>query len=176
VKLHSEVLEKRKRLLGPEAFDTLVTMDNLSMELDVAGRFPEAEQPEQQCLEIQVRVFGYENLGTISSIINLASIQRDMGKYDEAEKLFRQTLDLEARVLGPDQPETAETKYDLAWLLAKNRRTDEALSLLTQAVDPGLHPRIDLKIEREPDLQSLHADPRFAALVAYAKAVSQKQN
>jgi eukaryotic-like serine/threonine-protein kinase len=177
-KLDSEVLEKKKRLLGAEAFDTLATMDNLSMELALEGRLPEAEKLEQETLEIQLRVFGRENLGTISSMINLASIQRDMGKNEEAEKLFRQTLDLEGRVLGPDQPETAETKYDLACLLARRGQIDEAFSLLGQAIDHGLHPRIDLKIENEPNFNSLHVDPRFAGLVAHAKerAAAQRMN
>jgi serine/threonine protein kinase len=176
VKLDREVLEKKKRLLGPEAFDTLVTMDNLSTELSIEGRLEEAEKLEQKTLEIQLRVFGLENLGTISSMINLASIRREMGRYEDAEKLFRQTLDLEGRVLGPDQPETAETRYDLACLLARRGQVEEALSLLQQAVDHGLHPRIDLKIDKEPDFNSLHADPRFAALVAHAKERAAAQN
>jgi len=179
VKLDREVLEKKKRLLGPEASDTLVTMDNLSIELALQGRLGEAEKLEQESLEIQLRVFGQEKLGTINSMINLASIQRDMGRYEEAEKLFRQALDLEGRVLGPAQPETAETKYDLACLLAQRGQSDEALSLLRQAVDHGLHPRIDLKIEREPNFNSLHGDPRFAELVTHARqhaAAAQRPN
>lgn len=167
--LDRRVLAARKRLQGPDAFDTLAVMDNLSMVLALEGKLPDAEKLEQETLDRQVRVFGYENLGTISSMINLASIQRDVGKDDQAEKLFRETLDLETRVLGPDQPETAETKYDLAGLLARRGKTDDALTLLWQAVDHGLHPRIDLKIEDEPSLNSLHRDPRFAALVAHAK-------
>lgn len=177
-KLDRDVLKLTKRVAGPEAFDTLAVMDNLSMLLDLEGKLTEAEKLEQETLEIQVRVFGLENLGTISSMINLASIQRDLGQYDQAEELFRQTLDLEARVLGPNQPETAETKYDLACLLARRGKSEEALALLSQAVDHGLHSRIDLKIEDEPNLNSLHGNPRFAALVAHAKkqAAAQKPN
>jgi len=49
---------------------------------------------------------------------------------------------------------------------------------LRQAVDHGLPPRIDLNIEKEPYFNSLHGDPRFAALVAHAKerAAGQKAN
>ena len=176
VNLDREVLERERRVLGPEAFGTVSTMDNLSEALAFNGQLAEAEKLEQESLDIQIRVYGFENLGTISAMMNLASIQRDMGKYEEAEKRFHRTLDLETRVLGPDQPETAETKYDLACLLARRGKTEEALALLRQAVDHGLQPRIDLKIESEPNLQSLYADPRFAALVVHAKAVSQKQN
>ena len=54
----------------------------------------------------------------------------------------------------------------------------EALSLVRQAVDHGLQPRMDLDIEKEPLFNSLHGDPRFAALVAHAKerAAAQKAN
>jgi non-specific serine/threonine protein kinase/serine/threonine-protein kinase len=177
-KLNREVLAKQKRLLGPEAFDTLATMDNLVVVLDLEGRREEAEKLERETLEIQLRVFGPENLGTISSMINLAATLVDLGRDEEAEKLFRQALELEGRVLGPDQPETAETRYDLACILARRGQIEEAFSFLRQAVDHGLHPRIDLKIEREANLNSLHADPRFAALVAHAKerAAFQKAN
>jgi non-specific serine/threonine protein kinase/serine/threonine-protein kinase len=178
-KLNREELEKKKHLLGPEASDTLVSMDNLATVLAREGRLAEAEALEQETLEIQLRVFGGENLRAISSMINLAGIQMDEGRYEEAEKGFRQALDLEKSMLGADQPETALTMYNLACILAQRGQSDEALSLLRQAVDHGLHPRIDLKIERESKFNSLHGDPRFAALVTHAKqraAAAQKPN
>jgi hypothetical protein len=48
-------------------------------------------------------------------------------------------------------------------------RRDEAFSLLHEAVDHGLNPDDDLNIEKDGELQSLRADPRFATLVAHAK-------
>ena len=177
-KLDREVLEKQKRILGPEAFYTLATMDNLAIILAEQGRLTEAEKLEQETLEIQFRVFGLENLGTINSMINLADFERDLGRDEDAKKLFRQALDVEGRLLGPDQTETAETRYDLACILARDGQTDEALSLLRQAIDHGLPPRIDLNIEKESYFHSLHENPRFTALVAYAKerAAGQKAN
>jgi len=134
-----------------------------------SNRLADAEKLERETLEIQFRVFGRENLGTISSMINMADIERDMGRDEEALKLYGETLDLEQRVLGPDQPETAVTRYSLACILARRGQTEEALSALRQAIDHGLHPRMDLGIEKEPFFNSLHGDPRFAALVAHAK-------
>jgi hypothetical protein len=46
---------------------------------------------------------------------------------------------------------------------------DEAVSNLQYAIDHGLEPRMDLQIEKDPLLSSLHGDPRFAALVVHAK-------
>jgi tetratricopeptide (TPR) repeat protein len=153
-------------------------MDNLAIILAMEGRPAEAEKLEKETLEIQLRVFGTENLGTINSMTNLADFERDLGRDEEAKKLLHQALDIETRLLGPDQTLTAETRYDLACILARDRQVNEALSLLRQAVDHGLPPRMDLNIDKEPYLNSLHGDPRFATLVAHAKerVASQKAN
>jgi serine/threonine-protein kinase len=169
VKLNQEVLEKQKRIMGSEAHYTLVTMDNLAILLAEDGRPAEAEKLQQEALEIHLRVFGPENLSTINAMVNLAEFQRDLGRTDDAKKLLLQVLDTERRVLGPNQPETAVTKYDLATLLARDGRTAEALSLLRDAIDHGLPPLMDSRIEKDALFDSLHGDPRFAPLVAHAK-------
>jgi non-specific serine/threonine protein kinase/serine/threonine-protein kinase len=174
--LNREVLRQQKTLLGPEHRYTLATMDNLSVVLDHEGKLSEAEKLERETLDIQLRVSGLENLGTISSMINLGDIERDLGRDEEAEKLYRQALEVEARVLGPDQPETAETTYSLACVLVRSGQVEPGLSLLRRAVDHGLQARIDLVIEKEPYLQVLRGDPRFAALVAHAKERAAAQN
>jgi len=48
-------------------------------------------------------------------------------------------------------------------------KRDEALSLLREVIDHGLPPSLGLGIENDSDLQSLHGDPRFDAIVAHAK-------
>lgn len=53
--------------------------------------------------------------------------------------------------------------------MALRGRKNEALSLVREAIDHGLSPATYLGIDKYPDFQSLHGDPRFAALVAYAK-------
>jgi eukaryotic-like serine/threonine-protein kinase len=171
-RLDREVMEKKKRVLGPQAPATLAAMDDLAIILSNAGRLDEAEKLEEETLEIQLRVYGRENLGTINSMINVAAMKMDLGRTEEAEKGFRELLELEQRVLGPNQPETAITIYNLAELAAQRGHADQALSLLGQALDHGLHPRDALKIERDRYFNSLHGDPRFAALVAHAKELA----
>jgi hypothetical protein len=48
-------------------------------------------------------------------------------------------------------------------------KRDEALKLLREAIEHGLPPEEALDIETDPDLKTLHNDPRFAALVADVK-------
>jgi serine/threonine protein kinase/tetratricopeptide (TPR) repeat protein len=169
LRLQRETLAIERRVFGAQDPDTLSAMDNLAATLARGGNFAEAEKLERETLEIQLRVFGPENLGTLSSMINLAAMLAAMGRDAESETLMRQSLDIERRILGPDQPETALTAYNLACIVARKGQRDEALSLLSEAVDHGLAPRIDLRIDQDSDLNSLHGDPRFVALVAHAK-------
>jgi hypothetical protein len=51
--------------------------------------------------------------------------------------------------------------------------------MLGEAVDHGLQPSMDLGIEKDTNLKSLHGDPRFDAIVADAKeraAAAQRPN
>jgi len=175
VKLAREQLDIKRRLFGPEDYYTLAAMENLAVMLARSNQFTEAEKLERETLDIQVRVFGRENLGTIGSMTDMADIERDMGRDDEALKLYQETLDLEQRVLGPGQPETAVTRYSLACILGRRGQIDEAISNLQFAIDHGLQPRMDLQIEKDPLLSSLHGDPRFAALAVRAKKVAESK-
>jgi predicted negative regulator of RcsB-dependent stress response len=109
----------------------------------------------------------------------LAGILAHEGRYDEAEKLQRKARDIQQRVLGPDHPYTAMMTQALASVLALSGKRDQALSVMRDAVDHGLPPSNDLQIEDDPDMKSLHGDPRFDALVAHAKeraaAAAKKQ-
>jgi serine/threonine protein kinase len=171
-KIQREVLETQKRVLGPEAKYTLASMDNLAVILLYEGRAEEAEKMERETLEIQRRVYGPENLTTIHYMMNEAEIKGTIGAFDEAEKMSLDLLDLERRVIGPDSPEAAETLYSLGTMKAKQGRTDKALELLREAVDHGMLPREAITLGEDPELNALHGDPRFDALVAHAKEVA----
>jgi tetratricopeptide (TPR) repeat protein len=168
-KIQREVLEGQKRVLGPEAHYTLASMDNLAAILVHEGRLAEADKLEQETLDIQRRVSGLENLNTLNYMLNEGEIKLYLGADDEAESRLQQVLALQRKVLGPDQPEAAETVYYLAAVAAKRSHKDEALSLLQQALDHGLIPLSRRRMEQDPLFNSLHGDPRFAALVARAK-------
>ncbi len=75
----------------------------------------------------------------------LYSILVGEGRYSEAEKSWQQLRELQRRVFGPEDVQTAVSTYNLACVAAHEGKRDEA------------------------DLQSLHGDPRFDAIVAHAK-------
>ncbi len=176
-KLDRETLNIQSRVLGPEDLDTLNSMSSLAGILGREGQYAEAEKLYRETLDIERRVLGTEHPDTLNSMNSLADVLSHEAKYDEAEKLDRETLNIQRRVLGAEHPETAMSTYNFGCIVALRGRRDEALSLLQDAVDHGLSPDGDLGIDKDPDLKSLHGDPRFDALVAHAKekaAASQK--
>jgi eukaryotic-like serine/threonine-protein kinase len=165
-KLEREELERDRLIYGPEHPNTLRTMDSLSNEVSAQGRNMEAEKMKRETLAIQRRVLGNDSPQTILTMSNLAALLDDEGHYAEAEKLERETLERERRILGPKHPETIDSIYDLACYTARNGKREETLSLLQEAVDNGYSNPL---MATDPDLKSLHGDPRFATIVAHAK-------
>jgi serine/threonine protein kinase len=171
--LQREALDIERRVLGSADPMTLNSINNLGLTLRREGRYADAEKLEREAVDTGVRVLGPEHPNTLSSIVSLALVLKQEGRYAEAEKLLRQALDIDRRTLGPEHPQTAECIYNLACTVALEGRRDEALSLIRQAVDHGLFPRQDVGLlQKDSDLESLHGDPRFAALVAHAKEVA----
>jgi len=154
-------------------------MDGYATTLAEEHRHTEAEELLRETLGIRHRVLGPDHRDTLMSMNNLANLLFLEGRYDEAEKLEHETQDIQRRVLGPDNPDTAMSTYNLGGIALHKGKRAEALSLLREAVDHGLAPNIALHMEKDPDLQTLHSDPGFAALVTHAKeraAAAQKTN
>jgi serine/threonine protein kinase/tetratricopeptide (TPR) repeat protein len=178
-KLQREALEVERRVLGPEQSQTLSSMGDLASILQDEGHYAEAEKLQRETLDIERRTLGPEHPGTLRSMSNLAHILSSEGRYEEAEKLQLETLEMQRRVVGPDNPETAASIYNLGCIAARRGQREKALPLLRESLDHGLSPAIAVGIEKDPDLKSLHGDPRFSALVADARghvAAAQKQN
>jgi serine/threonine protein kinase len=167
--LYREALEIQTRILGPEHPDVLTSKISLGQVLMDEGHYAEAEQLYRETLEVQMRVLGPEHPLTLASVMDLGNVLTEEGRYTEAEKLYREALNVQRRVLGPEHPDTALSIYNLACVAAHRGQRAESLSLLREAVDHGLEAYVDLGIDKDPDLKSLHEDPRFTALVAHAK-------
>jgi eukaryotic-like serine/threonine-protein kinase len=171
--LYRELLDSDRRVLGPEHPSTLIGISNLAWTLQNEGHYAEAEKLGREVLDTQRRVLGPEHPNTLNTVGNLALTVALEGHYTEAEKLYRELLDANRRVLGPEHPDTLISEYNLACVVAHQGRSDEALSILRETVDHGLAPSADLAIDKDPDLKSLHGDPRFDALVSHAKKLAQ---
>ncbi len=167
--LYREVLDIQRRILGQGHPRTLQSTGDLAATLDGEHRYPEAEKVYRELLEIEGRVLGPEHPETLQTMGNLGTVLLNQKRAAEAEKWIRQSLNIQRRVLGPEHPDTALSEYNLAYCALQKGDRSEALSILREAIDHGLSPQDALDIEKDPALEPLHNDPRFAALVAHAK-------
>ena len=62
------VMETRKRVLGEEHPDTLMSMDNLAFTYQSQGRWKEAEMLEVLVVETRKRVLGEEHPDSIANL------------------------------------------------------------------------------------------------------------
>jgi len=168
-KVLREAIEVERRVLGREHPLTLSAMNNLVNTLNKEGHWVEAEQLGRDTLQIRRRVLGPEHRSTLMSMENLAYSLMGEGHNADAEKLQRETIDIQRRILGPDHPDTGDAVYTLAVIEEHEGKRDEALKTLRDAIEHGLPPEEGLDMQTDPDLKSLHGDPRFAALVAETK-------
>jgi tetratricopeptide (TPR) repeat protein len=131
--LQVQVMQTRKRVLGDEHPDTLVSMNNLASTYKSQGRWKDAEELQVQVMQITKRVLGHEHPHTLTSVSNLGLVLERQGKYEEAEAMHRRALEGYEKVLGREHPHTLNSVYNLAYLLAKLCDYKESLDLYNRA-------------------------------------------
>jgi tetratricopeptide (TPR) repeat protein len=109
-----QVIEIKKKVLGDEHPDTLVSIGNLALTYQNQGCFREAEELELQLIKTPKRVLGEEHLNTLMSIGNLAAIYQNQGRFREAEELELQLIKTRKRVLGEEHLGTLMSIGNLA--------------------------------------------------------------
>ncbi|KAH8588254.1 hypothetical protein B0O99DRAFT_693645 [Bisporella sp. PMI_857] len=112
--LREEVLEARKRTLGDEHPDTLLSMNNLASSYSDLGRMQEAVKLKEKVLKAGKRTFGDEHPKTLTSMNNLASSYSDLGRMQEAVELREKVLEARKRTLGDEHPDTLMSMNNLA--------------------------------------------------------------
>ena len=130
--MERELLDLKRRVLGPEHPGTLTTMNNLACSLGSQGKHAEAEQMQRELLHVQRRVLGPEHPNTLDTTCTLANSLGGQGKHAEAEQMERELLDVRRRVLGLEHPHTLATVRSLASL-------DSIRSVSTSIVPFGSH-------------------------------------
>jgi non-specific serine/threonine protein kinase/serine/threonine-protein kinase len=165
-KLARDTLDLLRRARGDTDPSTGSALLTLTYVLQNEGRQADAEKLLREALETDRRVLGPEDPVTVAAMDNLATGLMGEGHYADAEKSFREELDISRRVHGSEGQDTAVVTYNLACSIARQNRRDEAITLLQQAVEHGLPSAGVSGMDKDPDLKSLHADPRFKVLVA----------
>jgi serine/threonine protein kinase len=166
--LYSDVIAAQRRVLGPEHPQTLRAMMMLAVTMMKEGHYAEANKLQSQIIEIKTRVLGPTQTSTLQSMeMEALGLSRE-GNYADSEKMFRDVIETAEKT---NQPATvAEAWYNFACAEAARNRPDEAFADLNHAVENGLISPGE--VSADPELKSLHSDPRFDASVEKARETS----
>ncbi|HLJ49318.1 MAG TPA: serine/threonine-protein kinase [Bryobacteraceae bacterium] len=130
-----DVIERDRRIQGPEHLETLVAMNNLALEYSNLDKDAQAEQLYEQTLAIMRRVLGNEHPQTLLTMNNLGATHRFLGHYAQAEALLSEVLDVRRRLLGPEHRDTLTTMNNLALVYAVQGKYAQAEPMLLSALD-----------------------------------------
>mmetsp|Transcript_22763 Transcript_22763/g.37699 ORF Transcript_22763/g.37699 Transcript_22763/m.37699 type:complete len:993 (-) Transcript_22763:437-3415(-) len=131
--LCKELVEGRKKKLGPRHADTLEAVNNLALLLHQLGKLEEAEPFSKEKLAGCRAQLGDHHPDTITSIDTLSQLLSDTGKLDEALPLKRESLAVKRKVLGDRHPDTLLSVNNLAVLLNDLGRTTGNSKMLREA-------------------------------------------
>lgn len=128
-------------------------LNQQSIELYRAGRYPEAESRLQEALAIWRTELGDRHPTVSNGLSGLALLYRVQGRHDEAEPLYQEVLAIDRENLGETHPDVAQNLRNLADLYYFQGRYGEAEPLYEEA----LSIRRRLNGDRHPDVAiSLH--------------------
>jgi len=130
-----QALEARRKLLGDENPDTLLSMKHLSWLYLKQGRYEDARALAEPGLSLHKRALGANDRETLASAYNLALIYASQSRYDEAERLLRETLAAQRQVLGEEHPDTMNSMEALGVLYREQGRFAAAEKQLKAALD-----------------------------------------
>ena len=85
--LFERVLTDRRRVLGEDHPDTLLSATNLAADRGALGEYERARQLDEDTLSRYRRVLGEDHPATLRSANNLAADLRELGEYERARQL-----------------------------------------------------------------------------------------
>jgi tetratricopeptide (TPR) repeat protein len=133
--LHSQTLEIRRRVLGPEHPGTLASMHNLAGVYSSEARYKPAEALFGQTLETQRRVLGAEHPSTLWTLSDLAAMYQQQGRYALAETLAAQAFAGRRHAFGSEHPDTMASAVDLALAYQSQGKFPESEALAREALE-----------------------------------------
>jgi tetratricopeptide (TPR) repeat protein len=132
LRLFSELLPYRERVLGPDHPGTLTTRNNIAAWTGDCGDAREALRLVSELLPDQERVLGADHPSTLITRNNIASWYGDCGDAREALRLFSELLPDQERVLGADHPGSLRTRNSIASWTRDCGDAREALRLFSE--------------------------------------------
>ncbi len=120
--------------LGPDAAETLESMNNLAAAYLSAGKPDLARPLLEETLKLMKAKLGPDHPDTLTSMNNLAAAYQTAGKLDLALPLLEETLKLMKAKLGPDHPGTLTSMNNLAAAYWRAGKLDRSVPLFEETL------------------------------------------
>ena len=133
--LQEAALATRRKVLGDDHLDTLVSMSNMGILLQWWGKLSEAEPYLRECLERKRRVLGDDHRETVSAIANMGSQMIYLGKPAEAEPYYTEALERSRRLKDEPNELMITMLGSMATLLNEQGKYVEAEKLNREALE-----------------------------------------
>jgi tetratricopeptide (TPR) repeat protein len=130
--LFVETLERRRRALGNDHPDTLMSIGNVAAMLQRKGKLVEAERLQREAFDASRRIFGEDHPHTITYLNNLATLCLAQRRPNDAIPLLREVLERRRRIQGDDHLATLTVLNNLGLTLLSNGGGAEAEPLLAE--------------------------------------------
>lgn len=131
-------LDLRRRVLGPEHPDTLLSMHELGIIYINDNKYSQAEALLSETVQIKRRVLGPDHIETIRDMNNLAAVYLEQGKYAQAEAIVSQVLKATRRLLGPEDPKTLVAISNMSRMYENDGKYAQAEALGSEALEAQL--------------------------------------
>jgi tetratricopeptide (TPR) repeat protein len=139
--LYGQILEIKRRVLGPEHPSTLGVLSVLGYMYQRQGKYELAETQAAQVLAGRRHALGFEHPDTMASAASLALAYQSQGKFVESEALAREALEFDQKK-QPDDRQRFLAESLLGASLAGQKKYAEAEPLLLEGYQ-GLLARKD---------------------------------
>jgi Flp pilus assembly protein TadD len=138
-----EALEKRRRVLGQDHPDTLVSINDLGLLRENQGRLDECERLYREALDGYRRVLGPDHPSTLTAMNNMGALLIKRGRAADAEPFCREAAERSRRSAGANHPRTLIFVAGLGTTLARqNKFADAEAQLLEAATGIAANPSL----------------------------------
>ncbi|KAK7177600.1 TPR domain protein (kinesin light chain) [Paraphaeosphaeria sporulosa] len=113
-KLAVKSMRARRKVLGQEHEDTVLSMEMVGLVYNLEGQWDAAEELQVQVTETRKSKLGPDHPDTLTSMANLATTYMSEGRWEQAGELQVQVMETYKNKLGPDHPDTLTSMNNLA--------------------------------------------------------------
>ncbi|HJQ99405.1 MAG TPA: protein kinase [Candidatus Polarisedimenticolaceae bacterium] len=160
--LVSDMLDRRRRLVGPDHPDTWRATSQLAFVYKLWWKHDRAVPLFDAAIAGLERLKGPDDPDVLSMRVGLSGCYLPLRRYGETQVLLEGMIDRVRRVFGERHFQTRVVLYNLACAHANLGEVEPALGYLRDAIELGWN--YPFGPARDPLLLPLHGDPRFFAL------------